>query len=154
MLEGLPRFDPLNVGHRRVLFDDDRLEGRLRFDLIETGAQNFGIDIESSGQRFDKRAVVFALHLLAREDDIINRTRIDEDAPLPVEDRAALSGNRQQAHALVLRALGVVRAVDDLQKVEPDAQHGQQHEDDHLNDPQPQAQVLRFILKFHKNSDR
>ena len=59
-----------------------------------------------------------------------------------VEDRAALCGNGQQPDALILRALGVISAVGDLQIIEAHAEHGEQYQHHELNRAHAPAQIL------------
>jgi hypothetical protein len=139
---------------RGALLDRDRLGGGLRAHLLEALAQDVGVHAERFAERLDERlderVVVLALQVLAREDDVEGRARIDEEFPVAVEDGAARRRDAQQPHALVLGPLGVVVAVHDLQEVEPHAEHDEDGEHHPLDDRHPRPQVLCLVFEFHR----
>jgi len=86
----------------------------------------------------------------AREDDVVGRARVHEDGlAVAGEDGAARGGDAEESDALVLGALRVVVAVDDLEEVEPGAQDDQDGEDQAVDDADPHSQVLCLVLEFH-----
>ena len=104
--------------------------------------QVFRVKIETCGVIFGERSEVLPLDVLSRKDDAVNGARVNKQLAVAVEDDAARRRNRQQPDALILGALGVVRAFDDLQIIEPDAQRRQHQDGDDLDHAQPHAQVL------------
>src|SRR5205823_3059662 len=84
------RLDPSDVGRAGVLLDGNRLELRQRLYLVEALAQKIVVHAETIGQRLNERVQVLPLQLLAREDDVVDRARVNKDFAVAVEDRAAL----------------------------------------------------------------
>src|SRR5205085_8509160 len=103
------------------------LERRLRLVLIKPVAQDVCVNAQAVGERRNECAEVLPFEFFTREDDIVDRARVNKDAALAVEDRAALRRNRQQPDALILRALGVISAARDLQIIEAHTEHGEQN---------------------------
>jgi hypothetical protein len=108
------RLDPRDVGRAGALLDRHLLEGGLALGLVEALAQQPGVEVEPFGERLDQDVPVLALHVLAREEDVVGRAGIDEELAMAVEDGAARGRDFQAADALILGALGVILAADDL----------------------------------------
>src|ERR1043165_5642218 len=89
------RLDPGDVGLIGVLLDADGLKGGLGLDLVEALTQEILVHGEPRRERGDQRAEVFALHVLAREDDIVDRARVNQELAVAVEDYAARRRDRQ-----------------------------------------------------------
>ena len=108
------RVNPGEVCRSCALLDRHLLEGGLVSGLLEVLAQNVGRNVQPFGEWLDEFAQVFALHVFAGEDHVVGRARVDEEFAAAVEDRAARRWDAQTPDSLVLRALGVVVAVNDL----------------------------------------
>ena len=138
----LVRVNPRDVGGPGVFLDQDRFESRLGLHLIKALAQNFRVEVQAFRERLDQRSSIDALGVFARKDDRVDRLRVNQHVPVAIENHAARRGDRQLSQALVLGNLGITRPVDNLNQIEPDAEHGEHHQHQHLDDAQPHAQVL------------
>ena len=146
------RVNPREVCRPRALLDRHLLEGGLVACLLEMLAQYVWRNVQPFGERLDQLVQVFALHVLAGEDDVVGRARVNEEFAVAVEDRAARCRDAQPPDSLVLGALGVVVAVDDLQEVQARAQNREDGDDEAVDDRHPRLQVLSVVLEFHISS--
>ncbi len=142
-------FNPGNVTRRRVLLDLNRLERRHRLHHFEIVAQDVLVDVQSFGEWFDKRVEILTLYVFAREDHVVDRTRINDHAAFAIKDHAARRRDWQTAATLVYSDFGVAVASDHLQDVEPHTEQAEHDDDQHLDKPEACSEILRCIFKFH-----
>ena len=139
----LVRFHPGDVSGSHILFHQNRFKSRLRIDLLEAIAQDVGVNGERLGEWLNQRTQLASAQVFARKDNVKDWTGIREGGFAVVgQDITAGRGNWQQPDALVLSNLGVIRAADELQVIEPDSKQREHQHDEGLHHPKATAEVL------------
>jgi hypothetical protein len=140
--------DPGNVGRRSAFFDENGFESRLGPDLIEALAQECFVNHQPFCEGLNQR-IIDAFCDFPREDNAVNRPRINQYFAIAIENHPAWRRDRQQANALIFGHLSVALAVDYLELVKAQAKDTEQDQNKRLNQAKANAQVLRIIDELH-----
>jgi hypothetical protein len=117
------------------------LEAAHRLELPPRPLHLLGRELQHRGRLVHDLAAASRAEV-GRERDVVGGARVHQHAPVPVEDQPAIGGDPDLLHEVLVGALLVLVAAEDLQLVEAAEQHQEGERDDPRRPRQAGAELL------------